>query len=444
MRRLHSSFYRRLANVMPRLVDSKTGIIRHLAELPIAAGAPAIFHFHSLASDTSAFTAHNNFFIGGGASRDRGSALAKAVGEAVERYCCAVFWPDDMPVVSAREAPFACAPPASFALFHPEQYADPILPFVPFDDDTLTRWIAGRALATGAEVHVPASRVFVPYDFDPASAEGPIGQPISTGLALHCSYEEAAISGLCEVIERDVFCLTWLANIAPPQIRPASLPPDLRDLHAQFTRTGAEVTLFDVTLDHAVPSILSVYRHPAPDSPALALAAATAPTAYEAALKSLEELDHTRHWAAILNRTSPPLPEGPASERVHGQSTHLRYWCDHARVGEADFLFRSDVRVDFDTLRSLKARTPAETLGLLVDAIGAIGGTAYAVDVTTPDVRPLGLVAVRTIVPELHPMFSGHLIRALGGKRLWTVPQALGYPALTGIDDTNPAPHPYP
>ena len=62
---------------------------------------------------------------------------------------------------------------------------------------------------------------------------------------------------------------------------------------------------------------------------------------------------------------------------------------------------------------------------------------------TSPDIRDLGLTVARSLVPGYHPLYMGHRLRALGGRRLWEVPQRLGreQPQSGG---SNPAPHPYP
>ncbi len=65
-------------------------------------------------------------------------------------------------------------------------------------------------------------------------------------------------------------------------------------------------------------------------------------------------------------------------------------------------------------------------------------------DVTTEDVRALGLTVVRALVPGYHPLFMGYHLRALGGERLWTIPQRLGYRGITRADGDYPYPHPFP
>jgi len=63
---------------------------------------------------------------------------------------------------------------------------------------------------------------------------------------------------------------------------------------------------------------------------------------------------------------------------------------------------------------------------------------------TTEDIGSLGLEVVRAVVPGYHPLVVGHRIRALGGRRLWEVPQRLGFRGITKESGDYPFPHPYP
>jgi len=64
-------------------------------------------------------------------------------------------------------------------------------------------------------------------------------------------------------------------------------------------------------------------------------------------------------------------------------------------------------------------------------------------DVTTEDMRDLGLLVVRAVIPGFHPLFMGHQFRALGGTRLWEIPQKFGYPGISREHGDNPLPHPF-
>src|SRR5262249_4637135 len=158
------------------------------------------------------------------------------------------------------------------------QLAQPGFPFVSFDDETTIRWTPAVDPLTDESWYVPAAMVYMPYYFYLGTDDSPIVQPISTGMACHCSPAEAALSGACEAIERDAFTITWQAHLAHPQIAVESLSDANYDRVRRFERTGANVSLFDITLDAGICSVLSVLSSPSPQAPARAFASASSPS----------------------------------------------------------------------------------------------------------------------------------------------------------------------
>jgi ribosomal protein S12 methylthiotransferase accessory factor len=434
-----------MAGILDDLVDSRAGIVRFVGEGPRDPGAPEFFHFDALACDTAAFAGVNNFNNTGGAAADRETAMAKAVGEAVERYCSAIFDYETFPLCSREDASFPCASPSSFALYSTSQYQNPEFPWRPFHDATTVRWIPAVDAGNGDVCHVPAARCFVPYHYYLQSGDTPIDQPISTGLACHMSQVEASIAGICEVIERDAFLITWQAMLAPPQIRLETLDEENSDLVERFHRTGSTVVMFDITMDHDVPTILSVLRGSRPAAPALVFAASASLDPKEAARKSLEELAHTRRYCSIIKKHMPRLePCPPEHANVASQMEHLNFWVDEGNAHNAEWIFASPVSVDFRELDGFATGRPSDDLRVLVERIESVGEKVFIADLTTPDVAELGFHVVRAVIPGFHPLHLGHPLRALGGYRLWEVPQKMGYPGITPEGGDNPAPHPYP
>jgi len=432
---------RRLLDVVEYLVDSRVGIIRDVREIRPEPGAPDFFHFAAQACNSRAFSQQKNFGSGGGAATHRERGLAKAVGECVERYCAALYDIEEFPLTSSLAAPFACVDPASFALYSQEQYGSPNFPWVRFDGDTPIRWTPSVDLSTGESVHVPASFVYIPY-FPQRGGESPVGQSISTGLACHCSPAEAALAALCEVVERDAFMITWQAQLAPPRILFETLSEENRDLVERFTRTGCEIILFDVTVDHGISTVLSVVRTAGSSCPALSFAAYASMSAEHAVRGALEELAHT--WRYGRELMSKPAAFRDDFADVVKEEDHLRIYCDRRNARLAQFLFESDDEIEFGALVDRTTGTPAGDLAAAVERIASTGHRVLVSDVTTLDVEPLGLSVVRAVVPGFHPLFMGYPIRALGGTRLWEVPQRLGYRGITRATGDNPAPHPFP
>jgi ribosomal protein S12 methylthiotransferase accessory factor len=433
---------RRLEAAIDDIVNAEVGIVTRVTEMPREAGAPNFFQFFAQASNTGAFAFASNFATTGGAATDRKLARAKAIGEAVERYCAALCDLDALRLSAAADATFDCIAPAEFATYTALQCEASGFPFVTFLPSTVVRWAEARDLASRDVCWIPAAMVYVPYYYSAAEGELPIHQPISTGLACHCSFEEAAASALCEVIERDAVMITWLARIAPPQIILETLPESLRDIVRRFEQSKYNVTLFDISLDAEIPVVLATLRG-SDGAPALVVAGAANICAEVAIQRALEELAHT---ASYCLKIAPQLD----SRRIDGlaavreQADHLDYWSQPMHRNDASFLFASKSRKSMSEFRRDRRLPPERELELLVTAVGRRGNRCLVVDLTSTDVTELGLSVVRAVIPGYHPLTVGHANRVLGGRRLYTIPKQLGYAGCENELDTNQYPHPYP
>src|SRR6185503_713248 len=426
----------KLFRVVDSLVDERIGILRYVKEALSQAGAPAFFHFYSRACDTGAFSFHQNFAETVGASAHRSVAMAKSIGEAVVRYCAAIYSKEEFALETYESAPFRCVAPENFALYNSGQFEQPEFPYVPFSKTTSIRWTVTTDAHSGEIWHVPASMVYLPYYYDIEGGEPPVCQPISTGLACHCSGSEAAVSALCEVVERDAFTITWQSKLQAPPIRLDSLSEQNRDLVRRFECTGSTVRILNITLDHGIPTILSILMHPLDEAPAFVFAASSHLNPEIAARKSLEELAHTRRLAVELKHEKYP----PTLK----QHVHVKHYTDHISRSAVEFLLVSQAWIDFQELRDFSLGNPDQDLAMLSQKISNVGCIPLISNITTEDIRDLGLFVMRAVIPGFHPLFMGHHIRALGGWRLWNVPQKLGYTGIAKETGDNPSPHPFP
>ena len=92
----------------------------------------------------------------------------------------------------------------------------------------------------------------------------------------------------------------------------------------------------------------------------------------------------------------------------------------------------------------MTAATPTAEFASLCARVEAAGSSAYAVDVTSPDVAELGLVVTKAVAPELCALDVAHGARFLGGRRLYGAAAALGLRAPLAASEVNPQPHPFP
>ncbi len=436
----------RLLGLFDHLVDPRVGVIGDVYELVTDDDEPSLFHYLTTVSDTGRFTAMTNFRTTGGVSTTRYGAIAKAIGEAVERYCSAIFDHHDLVYDTAEALGDIAAPPEAFTIYRPEQFESETFPWQPFTRTTPLAWTTGTSLVSGRRVMVPAALVYVPFHYIRSRPDTPISQPISTGLASHCSFAEAAVSGLCEVIERDAFTITWQAGLVRPRITAETLPESAQELLRRFTEVGLAVEVIDISGDIDVPTVLTIALTDATTSPAVTVAAAADPSPEQAVVKSLEELAHTRKFARQLMQYTPELPvdvEG-GHPLVQTQDHHLRFYCPQHTKPFVEFAWSSEEVRPFPDAPAGAAAAPEAQLEWIVEELDRAGLDVIAFDLTTPDIAACGLSVVRVVVPGAHPLFMGYENRALGCDRLYSVPQKLGYRGLEPGQPDNPYPHPFP
>lgn len=436
--------FHRLIDIAEYLVDDRLGIIKFLSEFRRESGSPEFFHYCAQACDTRAFEPRKNFNNSGGASVTREAAMAKALGEAIERYCAAIFESEDFPLASAEAALFPCVQPEKFALYSDKQFNYPDFPYVPFTKFTPVRWTDVYNPLNGDVWFVPASMVFLPYFYDSENGEPPITQPISTGLACHCSFEEAAASAIAEVIERDAFTITWQAMLKMPHIRLETLSRYNQDIVNRFERAGYSITMLNITLEHGIPTILSVLHTHNFMLPAMVFAASAHLDPEHAIRSSLEELAHTRRLAAYYKAERPPIVPLPDYANICNQASHVHLFCDQGNFPLAHFIFSSPSEIDYSDIPNLSTGNPHQDLYVYLERINSVNYQVLLKDITTQDVDELGLKVVRALIPGFHPLFMGHSLRAQKGIRLWEVPQQLGQQGISPETGDNPIPHPYP
>ncbi len=125
---------------------------------------------------------------------------------------------------------------------------------------------------------------------------------------------------------------------------------------------------------------------------------------------------------------------------------HIVRYADHANAAATAFLDASPAGgCTGDSVAPLEGSSAQEWLAALCARVEAAGSSAYAVDVTSPDVAELGLTVSRVITPELCRLDVSHDARFLGGSRLYEAAAKLGLrPDVLTEDGVNPDPHPFP
>jgi ribosomal protein S12 methylthiotransferase accessory factor len=433
------------AEALPRLrtfVSPLTGIVRGIDE---TLAAPDEHRLVSVACEVG----DGRPTVGGPVEQHaaseqitREAAEAATIGEALERYSAAFVPPDRIVVASADELPGA-VDPERFALFHDTQLADPAFPFRPFRRETVVGWVEGFSLPDGAPAYVPAQLVFLAWGRR-TQREEPIAYATSSGLACGATLEEALLAGLLEQVERDAVMLAWYGRLSLP-VLDWSRDPELVRLDTRyFAPTGRRYSAIDLSVFFGIPTVLGVV-HGAPGAlGALGVGAASAPTVAVAWRKALAEAFTVQRWVRDHSLEHPEDIDQPAAE-IEGFDGHTMFYAHPERVARAAFLDGSPVRRDIRDVPPLAGGNVLQRIEAVCGRLDERGVSAYAVDVTSPDVRGAGFHVARVTAPELCQLHVVERARFLGGTRLYTAAYEAGLvPRPLTAADLNPDPHPFP
>jgi ribosomal protein S12 methylthiotransferase accessory factor len=369
-------------------------------------------------------------------------ALCAALGEAVERYAASCVPETQLVLASAEDLDGGAIAPGRFALFRDDQYDDPSFPFQRFTETTPVRWVEAASL-TGAPCWVPAQLVYLS---DREFADEPrIALTTSNGLACGATFEEAALAALLELLERDAFMIAWQNRLELPRLELEGDRELERFLAEAVAPAGVRFDLVDLSRLHAVPTALALLWGGEHDLVALAVGAAAARTARQAAEKALCEAFATRAWARSLRLTRPEREFRRDFADIVTFEDHVHLYALHEHAARARFLAASPACVRVTEVPPLEGATVEECLTAVARRLADAEAEGYLVDVTPPDVAAAGLRTVRAIAPELCSLDVAHTARCLGGSRLYEAAWKLGLrdsPLAPG--EVNPLPHPFP
>ena len=377
---------------------------------------------------------------GSGAHPDPWRARAAALGEAIERYS-AMFVPGErLRPATAREVGDVAVHPDRFALFHPVQHAEPGFPFAPFELDTRTEFVEAFSLADGEAAYLPAQLVYLRQ---PVSGLRPIGYSTSSGLACAPTLAEAVLAALLELVERDAVMLAWKCRLLLP-VLDWSEDDDLLEFDRRyFAPTGVPFGVIDGSAFLGVPIAIAVVHGPPGTRAALAVGAGAAATVAEAWLKAVSEGFGVYRWLGQQSKGVAAFQ--PEPNAIASFDEHMLFYARPEQAALAAFLDASAERTATRRVAPLEGTSPVAQIDALVARLARHGCSAYAVDVTSPDVRALGLRVARVISPELCALDVSHRARFLGGRRLYDAAYRAGVlPRPLTLDELNPLPHPFP
>jgi ribosomal protein S12 methylthiotransferase accessory factor len=369
------------------------------------------------------------------------AAIGGAIGEAVERYCASHVDTARLRRTSLADAPAGALLPAELVLYSARQYGLPGFPFLAPTDQLEIDWLIATEWFEGpgqqAEAWVPAVAVYLHGNNVMPGDALFLGN--SSGLAAGSDLDAALRSGLCELIERDAFVVTWLNKLSPARIVVDGGAAALAGIIDHYRRFDVDLQLYALDTDTGIPVVMALALSDKPEEPAAVVGLGCHLDAGEAALRAAFEVCQVRPSQVHHRRT----PRRLAATDVRGIEDHSAYFAQHEVLHELDFICSSTRTVALAALPRLSGPSTAADRQTCVRALRRIGCRVFGIDLTTPDLLPYPIRVVRTLASGLQPIHFGNGMARLGGSRL----QQAARRWRAGIeppceDELNACPHP--
>jgi ribosomal protein S12 methylthiotransferase accessory factor len=232
------------------------------------------------------------------------------------------------------------------------------------------QWTWATSLTTGVDTLIPFSWFFAINEFNGPSAGN--------------TYEEAALQGVAEVVERHVCSLVNYKKIATPIIDPASVQdPVARDLLEKFAQNNIDLYLNDFSLDTGISTVgaLAIDRSTFPATSEIVFTAGTTPDPEKALIRAVTEVAQLAgDFNSGSNYVASGLPKPLSMEEV-------RYVTD------------SGLRTTIAQMPSLADHNIKTEVENCVAALARLDMEVFMLDATHPQLQ---IPAIYTIIPGAH------------------------------------------
>lgn len=363
-------------------------------------------------------------------------SIKKSLSEAVERY----LWEESDVYYSGRQIQASyreLGKKNALAIFSLAGFAKEQIKKhkrLQFNEDTKFSWILADCLTQKRKKWCPTNLVSLHYENN--SSEPRLRWSVTTGQATSPNITEARLKGLLEVIERDAFMISYLNKLTPPKVDLSyaqTQDPELATILKKCQRHKLEAHIVTLPTDFSAQVFLAVLIDRTGVGPAVTVGACASFDHYYAMQHALSEALAVRY--SFRDKKDVPVSEN--LDKMH-RTERLIFWSKNENQHKIDFLISGE---EIAITKQEVTASHEELLEQLLSECTEKEYEVFCVEMSDRNLRKMGFRSVMLIVPEMQPMHLSESIPYLGGTRLHTLPQKLGYRVA---QEFNTTPHPFP
>jgi len=374
-----------------------------------------------------------------GCSFDFERALNKSIGEIIERFCCSCYREKGFILDSYNKLKNSINPThfASFAENRKNLFQKNNI-----NVEDKINWIRGKSFFNKNEMLIPAQLIYINYRF--TKSEKVIQFASSNGAAGDWSKDKALCKSILELIEREAFLIFYLNKISPKEVLLDSINlPSFHEIRKKFVKYNLKLRIFNITTDLEVPIYLTVIIDPTLVGMPISFGSKADFNHETALIGAIEEALQVRTWIRSLHETSKNRYKVHKPYEITEIFKRGLFWYNPELLKSLDFLLKplSSNLIKFPKVAKKSFRKQFNNLrkSLIREKIDL-----YYIDLTLPEFKKNGFFVIKSISPQIMPLYFNEKYPYLKCERLFDVPVKLGYLKYQkDIKELNQIPHPF-
>lgn len=360
---------------------------------------PLFYGFNAIVKKSSIKTIH-----GTGFSYNKSDAILRALGEAIERYSLIPRDRNEVKYFRKNLLPQNRMELSNLSILSDKKQFETVDPYP-------LGWIKSRKIVDNnpknyEEIFIPAQLVFVPYHYK--ESEPLIQQPISTGAVFHRNIDNALITGILEVLERDAFVTSYYTHNGRYKLNLDKITDkDLTSILNELRRNLLEIHLFDISNITNVHIILCLIFDKTNTQPLIVSGLGTKFNLKLAIIKSIDEALQLRPWLRdeFMNNNIHIT----SAKNIHDYLERVAYWNLNMSIKKIKdrlaFYFELDEKkVQDGDLKSNQSLTTKDKIKYLLSLSKKENLDIYYIDIT-PDFIKDAYIVIKVIIPQSQPFF---------------------------------------
>lgn len=432
-------------------MNNPPSFFRGMWEIPPYAGEPR-HYFHRIAWVAPQGAPKKNkegleYSFGGGFVRQK--SIQSCLGETMERFSGYSSDRKKIRLASWQAIGKEALHPTKLRLYSDSQFRSRSVRYRPFTEKTKVGWIEGFSLVSNSPIWVPSQHVFLSPLI---KGEADILHRIGTGWACGSSKDQAILSALYEVVERDAFETLWLNKLSMPLVdldSNAKLSHPIKQLFfAKLAVPHLRYSVIQMTNDLGIPAYCVIMIDKREGWPYAVIGTSAHLNAEVAIEKSVIEGIMSRSVLLYRKKQFQRFTVGKSPMNVFKSLKepllHGVVYADPHYFRYMEFLIASKARIPIRDLPNMSTGNRKRDLQICLSILKKRGHDVIVVDITPKELKQYGLNAVKVIIPDAQPLHFDWGTECLGNQRLYEVPVKLGYSKQPSTEkDIYRIPHPF-